>query len=312
MFAIQTVPPGPIPHVGVGAVDAIQSTLPEWTSYLFAAATLLGEAWLFVPVLALAYWFGDAERIGPLFGLVFGGLALVVVFKWALAQPRPPAGPMLPAEAAHESVRGAYAWATEADGYGFPSGHAAGAALAWGGLAGALQAGSRRTRVGVAATLIAIAAVSRVALGVHYAADVIAGILVGLAMLAAWHVGRDRVGRPVVVALLAGVGCAAVPIALGIGGSEPFYAAGATAGGLATWLAVGPPDRRLAPNGPGVAAGAVGVVWFLVVGIAVGSVLDGAVGSVAMTAAMAAAIFSWPDALRSVSSRVARARPEGR
>lgn len=294
--------------VDAGAVEAIQSTLPAWTGYLFAAATLLGEAWIFVPVLALAYWFGDAERVGPLFGLVFGGLALVVVLKWAIAIPRPPADPPIAVEAAHESVRGAYAWAIEADGYGFPSGHAVGAVLAWGGLAGALRVWSRRRRVAVAATLVALAAISRVALGVHYLTDVVGGIVVGLVLLVGFRAGLRRAKRPVAVSLAAGVGLAGIPVALGIGGSEPLYAVGATGGALATWLAVGPPDRRLAPTAPAVAAAFSGVVCFLGVGIVVASLLDGPVGSVATTAAMAATIFSWPTAVWRVRSRVARSR----
>jgi undecaprenyl-diphosphatase len=76
-------------------------------------------------------------------------------------------------------------------GYGFPSGHAAGALMVYGllawlvllGLAG--LPGRRRPAVAAAAAvLVACVATSRVLLQVHYLSDVLAGLLMGFAWLA--------------------------------------------------------------------------------------------------------------------------------
>ncbi len=293
------------------AVESLHSSLPAWTSYLFAAATLFGEPWVFVPVLATAYWFGDPDRIASLFGLVFGGLALAVVLKAALALPRPPTGPMIQPEAAHASLRDAYAWTIHATGHGFPSAHALGAVLTWGALAGALRVGSRRARIGVATALVVLTAASRVGLGVHYAVDVAGGALVGLALLFGWRAARCRMRRPVTVTLAAGVACAVIPVALGVGGDDALYALGALLGCLVTWLAVGPPRRPFRPSLAGAGVAVAGIVWFLGAGVAVGSLLPGAVGSMATTAVMGVAIFSWPAAVGAARGRIDRVRSHG-
>ncbi|PSP80243.1 hypothetical protein BRC81_03405 [Halobacteriales archaeon QS_1_68_20] len=276
-------------------VDWLHSSLPAWTSYLFAAATLFGEPWVFVPVLAAAYWFGDPDRIAPLFGLVFGGLALALVLKAALALPRPTAGPMIPVESAPESIRGAYDWTIHADGYGFPSAHSIGAVLAWGGLAGALQAGTRRTRIWVAGAFVTLAGLSRLGLGVHYAVDVVGGTLIGVAMLYGWWAASRRVRRPVVATFGVALACAALPVVLGVGGDDSLYA----------------PRRSFRPGFVGVVATAAGIVWFLGAGGVVGSVEPGTVGSVATTATMGVAIFSWPVAVGAARTRLERARSHG-
>ncbi|WIV67192.1 phosphatase PAP2 family protein [Natrialbaceae archaeon AArc-T1-2] len=283
-------------------IEWLHALFPEWTSYPFAASTLLGEVWVFVFVFALAFWFGDARRIAPLFGVVFGGLALVVVLKAAVALPRPPMAAMIPPETAHDSVRPWYRWAIRADGYGFPSGHVAGAVLAWGSLATALEAGTRRIRIGTAATLVLLVSLSRLVLGVHYLIDVIGGLALGLLVLLAWQVASRRLERPVRASLAAAVGCASVPAAVGVGGSEPLYALGAMSGILTAWLLVVDPDRSLDVTPVGVVTAVVGIVVFLSVGATVGSLLSGPVGSVTMTFAMGVTIVAWPTAVDSVLS----------
>jgi membrane-associated phospholipid phosphatase len=71
------------------------------------------------------------------------------------------------------------------DTYSFPSGHAAGSAAlyafaaAWL-LTGRRDSGGRAAIVGLATTLVACVATSRLYLGVHFLSDVLAGALVGL------------------------------------------------------------------------------------------------------------------------------------
>jgi membrane-associated phospholipid phosphatase len=85
--------------------------------------------------------------------------------------------------------------------YAFPSGHAFGATATYGALAllVASAAHTHRQRalaVGGAAVLIVLVGVSRVALGVHYLLDVVAGIVAGIALLSALLFALARARRP--------------------------------------------------------------------------------------------------------------------
>lgn len=256
---------------GFGELETLQA-FPDAVVALFALVTQLGDAWFVFGVLAVLYWFGghlpglegaiDRRRGAFLVALVLGGLGLSTGLKFLFALPRPPgAGVARGADLFPAVVRPVYESFATADGHGFPSGHAVRATLAWGGLALTLDAGTRRQRYTAAGVVVALVALSRVVLGVHYAVDVVAGVAVAVAYLAvAWRLGGpDAPTRAFWLAL--GVALAAVLLA----GFErdPFGVLGAAVGARLTWSAVGGalldslPTRRA-----GALAAAVGLPAF--------------------------------------------------
>ncbi|MFC6786990.1 phosphatase PAP2 family protein [Halobaculum halobium] len=250
--------------------------LPEWIVPIAAALTQLGDAWFLYLGLALLYWLADRRiaanprRVGATVVAVgLGALAVTVGFKSLFALPRPPgAGDATAPLWLPELLAGAYVNAATGDGFGFPSGHAIGATMAYGALATFLDVGDRRTRRGVAALVIGVVALTRVALGVHYLADVVVGVGVGLAGLWLFHrVARSgfrpNPDRAFFLAATLGAVALLVAAAGGHGGEvlEAGTVVGGGLGGYAVWRVRGTDD---APVGlPGAAAGlaVIGVVF---------------------------------------------------
>lgn len=155
------------------------------------AATLLGEPVLLtVAALALALWLyrRGARRLALyVVAARVGATALAAGLKLAVDRARP---------VFDEPIATAL-------GASFPSGHALGSAAFYATCAVLLQpyTGRDRLLLTAAVAVSALVALSRVLLGVHYASDVIAGLLIGLgwaalctAVFAAW---RSDEGRPV-------------------------------------------------------------------------------------------------------------------
>jgi membrane-associated phospholipid phosphatase len=134
---------------------------------------------------AIVCGFGGRLRLGAtlILAIVFAD-AMTVAAKGAFASPRPDAvDARVQTIGAFESGLPPMATGTSvpADDFGFPSGHVATTAawalgLAW----------SRRKswQLGVAATWVALMALSRIYLGRHFPADVLGGLAVGVAALA--------------------------------------------------------------------------------------------------------------------------------
>lgn len=147
---------------------AIREAVPEWLAPAFLGITRLGNVALFLVVFGLDYWFVDRDRGAHAIGLVVGGMAAITALKSFFAVPRPPeAVNLIPIE-----------------GFSFPSGHAMGAAVAYGTAAHDVKVGPKRVRYAAAAVLVALIALSRVVLGVHFVRDVVFGVVFGVAFLA--------------------------------------------------------------------------------------------------------------------------------
>jgi len=148
-----------------------------WLTPPMHGATLLGSAWVLVPLLSLAafvmfrrtrsWWPG-----GQLATASLGVLVLVHVVKDLVNRPRP-----------------AVSLVGQPFGSSFPSGHSAQGVAAWGMLAVVLTTGCRlRTRIlaGAGAGVIALAiGASRIYLGAHWLTDVLGGYTLAGTWLAA-------------------------------------------------------------------------------------------------------------------------------
>lgn len=233
-----------------GVLTGSALSLPDWLIVVAAVVTQLGDAWFLYLGLGLLYWLGDRRlaanprRVGAtLVAVGLGALALTVGLKSLFAIPRPPgAGDAAPPLWLPQLAHSIFANAATGDGFGFPSGHAIGASMVYGGLATFLDVWERRTRLRVAAGVIAVIALSRVVLGVHYLVDVVVGVGVGAAGLLLFH----RVARsgfrphPDRAFFLAGsIGLVATAVAFAGGHGEAALeggiALGGGFGGYAVW-----------------------------------------------------------------------------
>lgn len=226
---------------GVGITELLHG-YAEWPILLlFALITQLGDVWflfalgsaLYVAGEQLPRWGIDRRRGLFVLGLVLAYVALIGVLKNAFGLPRPPGAGEAPAlgwiPVALEPV---FADIATGHGPGFPSGHALGTTMVWGGVALILDQGTRRARAAVAGTVVALVSLSRLVLGVHYAVDVVVGVALGLLALGALYWLTDRgtdPGRVLLFAVAAGI----VGLFMGI----TFDSVTALGGALGAWVA---------------------------------------------------------------------------
>ena len=229
---------------GLGIAVAFDELLPAVVRELFAVLTQLGDAWFVFVAAALLYWFGDRERGAFTVAAILGAFALTLALKGLFALPRPPS-----------SIHVGHA-----DGYGFPSGHAIAATTLWGLLALFVERGTHRARAVAAATVVAVVATSRVVIGVHYVADVVVGVAVGLAYLVVLvRVSNSRPTRGFVVATALALGALATN---GLTVDSVATVAGVLGAG-ATWAVLdSPPRGRLSPPAAVGGLAALGVVGY--------------------------------------------------
>ncbi|RAW47018.1 phosphoesterase [Halorubrum sp. 48-1-W] len=189
---------------GVGETGVVDA-LPEFVVVVFAAVTHLADPWFLFAGLAVAYWFASdrfataPRRSGAVaIAAVTCAYAAVALGKAWFAVPRPP-GAMGPADVPTWLPGLLSAWYEAqvlSDGFGFPSGHATGAAAAYGALALLYDRvwTARRRLLAGGGVAVAVAA-SRVVIEVHYLVDVVAGLLVGggVVCVALWISGDPRV-----------------------------------------------------------------------------------------------------------------------
>jgi hypothetical protein len=230
---------------GLGELTVV-SGLPETVVSLFGALTHLGGPWVVLGGLAVLYAVADRlpldrRRVGCVLAAAFVAFGTTLALKATFALPRPSGASV--------------------SGYGFPSGHALGATVVWGTAASLLDVGRRRVRLGVAGCVVSLVALSRVVIGVHYLVDVVAGCVVGLAVIGVVHavigglpgsdpeLGRDTTVSHAAVGRLFALGVGAALVAFALRATpEALLAVGASLGGWWGWRVVEPAVERPASS----------------------------------------------------------------
>lgn len=251
---------------GVDGLQAVHERLPRWAVEAFAAVTHLGDPGVLLALAVLAYLASDRRAGGIVAGALFAGFALTIGLKAWFAVPRPPSE---------------LQYVTET-GFGFPSGHALGATVGWGALAAVLEdLWTRRRRAVAAAVVVVAVSLSRVVVGVHYPVDVVAGVGIGLVVLAiaAGWLREEPFALFVLAAVLAGAA-----VVLTGGGLESAALLGGCLGTATAWLETERVDRPW--TGPGVMAGVVVTALGGIALAGVGPVVALVFGAAALLAAV--------------------------
>ncbi len=222
---------------GLGVTEAVHTALPEWLVLVFGLITQLGDTWFLWLLLGVVYWRRPTDRMETLVVIALGlvGTAVVQVLKVALALPRPPSAMADPAGLT--GLAGMlYDVTVATGGYGFPSGHAVGAAVIYLGLVTLLPRRRRRQWIGAGLGMVVLIAASRVLIGVHYLVDVLLGGLLGGIVVGVGILGYRRFGaRTISVAFLIAVGIAMVNLGLRGVAFESVLLAGGSVAALAVW-----------------------------------------------------------------------------
>ncbi|AUX08708.1 membrane-associated phospholipid phosphatase [Halalkaliarchaeum desulfuricum] len=241
---------GPLwdPTVNGSLREAVEPLVP-----VLEVLTHLGDGAFLMVLGVLLYWFGARETRQERAFVIAVGIAvfaLSVGLKGIVQLPRPelaftPAG---------------------YPGYSFPSAHAMGSAGFYGALAASMTRGRPVWRYLAAGVLVAVVAVSRVVMGVHYVGDVLVGVLLGFGIVAFGIYYRDQWTfdpGPLFVA------ATAIALFAGLLGSRVFltFSLGAALGGAIGWYLVA--DRPTTSVGAAVLVlGAAGLVGILVLRVA--------------------------------------------
>ena len=162
---------------GIAFVEWVQSWSGGVIEFIAEAVTFLGDEEAYLLLLPALYWSVDKRLGRRLFLLAMFSTWGNVLLKNAFALPRPESSLVVPL--------------VEESGFGFPSNHAqTGAVAVWGYLAVVLR---RRWFVAVAAVMAFLIGASRLVLGVHFPQDVIAGWILGAAVVAVAFRYQDSV-----------------------------------------------------------------------------------------------------------------------
>lgn len=209
--------------------------VPEPVGVLLGVLSHLGSVWFVVPAIVAAFLLVRTERATAWLGVIGGGYGVMIVTKSLFAIERPAVDPPVSPDSLHPLVRLVYEPSVEIATTTFPSGHALIATVLWGLFVLDSTRFTRTGRIAIAAVAMTLAGITRVALGVHYPIDVVAGVAVGAVYLGAIIAVLDRVQQPAFVALGIGAGSAWIG-AVQTGELNAVLLCGCLFGALLAWL----------------------------------------------------------------------------
>lgn len=299
---------------GIGVAKILHGHAPAVVIVLFAIITQLGDLWFLFLLGGGVYIAGvyiphrRIERPQGLF--VLGLVALYTTLSRALKGwfmlPRPPGASDPPTlNGIPLILSGVVTRISTAGGIGtgFPSGHALGTTLVWGGLALTLDGDTTRRHLALAGVVVLLVSVSRLVLGVHYVVDVLAGAGIGIVVLGVLYRVTDHGAEPGPVLFGAVIfGVIAVLVDLTVASVAAF---GGALGGWLTWTMLADTiparpssrlDALLGVVGIGVAGAALSGVYLVT-----GSVLVAFLGT-AISGSVVVAAPRVGDRLSSASS----------
>lgn len=199
--------------------------VPPWLALLLAALSYLGSATLLGLVLAGWYAVRPDERVFSWLGLVLAATTTGSIMKRFNDLGRPGSEPTFDGEILPLMLDELYAHPITLESTGFPSGHTITAVVFWGVLAMDLDIGTRQGRGFVATSLVVVVGATRYFLGAHWLHDVVAGMMLGVGLLAVVHVARRRVDRPIELTFgLAGTVAAGGLLTTGSAGAMATFA----------------------------------------------------------------------------------------
>ena len=271
-------------------IESIQATLPELVLDLFVLVTLVGDEETYVVVLLLYFFAVDREKGIALIAIGLTIAAITPGLKEGFGIDRPP-------EMLYHRIG--------AEHYGVPSGHALGSLVIYGALLYAIdRVTNRQAAIGAAVIGLSVG-VSRIVLGVHYLADMLAGLAIGIVLLGLF-VGYARldVRRTFIIAALLTLPVVGVFWHL----EEIYFGAGGLAGAILGWTVSPRRDtiRVDAWTGWLAVAGGVAVVLAVTILLELTPVHP---LPVAVVVGMAAVLY--PDCYHELARRVGDASPTG-
>lgn len=259
-----------------GVTELVHGSASLGVIVLFAVITQLGDLWFLFVLGGSVYIAGESlprfgverQRGSFVFALVAVYTVLTTLLKRVFRRPRPPGAGEAPSLAVLPSpIETVLVGTTTATGYGFPSGHALGVTLVWGGLAVAFDRGTLRHHFIASGVVIPLVSLSRVVLGVHYLVDVLAGVCIGVIVFAVLYRLSDRgmeAGRVLLAAAVIGaVGAFLYP------SFETVATFGGSVGGWIVWRTI----ESTVPAQPSstaeilIAVGVIGAAGALLAGL---------------------------------------------
>nr|WP_049889438.1 phosphatase PAP2 family protein [Natronolimnohabitans innermongolicus] len=271
--------------------EAIRDAASAESADLAAAVTSLAEPAVLLTILAVVFWVGNRRRTALVLSYGVAALGFYVSLEALLGLPH--------------SLESALLAPAEVGADGFPSGHAFGAMVVYGGLVGAYERLRDPLAVAIAGALIVAVSLSRVILGTHYLGDVLVGAALGVGFVIAMN--RLTRGAPVVGFLIAAV-LAGLAVFLPETAAYDVLALGAALGGLLTagWIDRLPSPRSRLEAAVLVVAGVAVVAAIRLVETA----LEFAPLLVALYAAFVAWVVFAPELVGRLSSALDRTRVE--